>query len=190
MLLITGLGNPGKKYEKSRHNVGFMAIDALAADLGIKFSLDKKRNAETAKYTMTFPEQKKKVRIVLVKPQTYMNNSGEAIGKVTKYYGIKPNAIWVIHDDIDIELGILRIRFGGSSAGQKGVQSIINHLGTNDFYRFRVGIKPASGLKIPIEKFVLKNFSKAEDKIIRFKIKELVGVIKESCDRGIENTTL
>ncbi len=190
MLLIAGLGNPGKKYAKTRHNIGFMAVDALAKDFGVNFKDDKKKNAQIAEYIMTFPNQKKKVRIVLAKPQTFMNNSGEAITKISKYYGIKPSSIWIIHDDIDIDLGIIRIRYGGSSAGQKGVQSIIDHLKTTNFYRFRFGIKPQNKKIGPTEKFVLKNFSNSEQSITKIKIKELIEVIKESCDRGIENTTL
>lgn len=189
MLLIAGLGNPGDKYKDTRHNVGFMALDALAANFDVDYKEDKKRNAEVAEYTMTFPGQKKKVRMVLVKPQTFMNNSGEAVAKIAKYHGVDSRHVWVIHDDIDIDLGIVRTRFGGSSAGQKGVESIIAHLGTQDFYRFRFGIKPEEGQKIPAEEFVLKKFSKDERAVVDLKIKELVEIIKESADRGPEPTT-
>lgn len=190
MILIAGLGNPDKKYEKNRHNVGFMALDELALSFGVDFKEDKKRNAHTAEYTLTFPDQKKKVRTVLVKPHTYMNNSGEAIQKIAKYYQIKPENVWIIHDDLDIDLGLIRTRFGGSSAGQKGIQSIIDHLGTKEFYRFRFGIRPPEGQRGSSEEFVLKNFSKDERQIVDIKIKELIDIIKESADRGPENTTL
>jgi len=190
MLLIVGLGNPGTKYKDTRHNVGFMAIDAMASNLGLEFREDKKRNAMTAEYTMTFPDQKKKVRLVLVKPLTFMNNSGEAVAKVRKYYQIPEENAWVIHDDLDIELGAIRIRKGGSSAGQKGVQSIIDHLGTNEFIRFRVGIKPPEGQKGSAEDFVLKKFSKAEREIIDEEIIDIVETIKKACDCGIEATTI
>ncbi|MDD3480871.1 MAG: aminoacyl-tRNA hydrolase [Patescibacteria group bacterium] len=189
MLLIAGLGNPGDKYEETRHNVGFMVLDKLADDFGVTFKEDKKRNAEVAEYTMTFPRQKKKVRMVLVKPQTYMNKSGEAVAKIARYHGIDPRHTWVIHDDLDIELGIIRTRFGGTSAGQKGVESIISHLGTKDFYRFRFGIKPEGGQKIPAEEFVLKKFSKAEREVVDLKIKELIEILKESAEFGPEPST-
>lgn len=190
MILIAGLGNPEDKYKDTRHNVGFMVLDALAANLGIEYKGDKKRNAMTAEYTMTFEGQKKKVRLVLVKPLTYMNNSGEAVAKVQKYYQIPDENVWVIHDDLDIEMGSIRIRKGGGSAGQKGVQSIIDHIGTNEFIRFRVGILPHDGQKIPAEEFVLKKFSKAERDTIDSEIEDIVVTIKKACDCGIENTTL
>jgi len=190
MKLIVGLGNPGKKYEKTRHNVGFMVLDELASSFNLDFKEDKKKNAHITEYTMTFPDQKKKVRAVFVKPQNYMNNSGEAVQKIAKYYRIKPGNVWVVHDDLDVDLGLIRTRFGGSSAGQKGVQSIIEHLGTKDFYRFRFGIRPPDGQRGNSEDFVLKNFSKEEKQIVDIKIKELIDIIKESADRGPENTTL
>ncbi len=197
MILIAGLGNPGEKYKNTRHNVGFIALDALAQNFGIDFQEDRKRNAETATYTMTFPGQKKKVRIVLVKPTTFMNNSGEAIEKVRKYFGILPSNVWVIHDDLDVDLGSIRIRKGGSSAGQKGVESTERNLGTPSFVRFRVGIRPndtppEGGHKQPraAETFVLERFSKSERQIIDTTIDSLIETIHQSCDKGIEITTL
>lgn len=182
MLLIAGLGNPGDKYSKTRHNVGFMVLDALANDFSVSFKEDKKRNALVGEYTMTFPGQKKKVRMVLVKPQTFMNNSGEAVAKVARYYGVDPRHTWIVHDDLDIDLGIIRTRFGGASAGQKGVDSVIECLGTKDFYRFRFGIKPEGGQRIPAEEFVLKKFSKDERVVVDLKVKELVEILKESAE--------
>jgi PTH1 family peptidyl-tRNA hydrolase len=191
MILIVGLGNPGEKYSKTRHNVGFMVLDALADNLGIDFKEDKKRNALTAEYTMIFEGQKKKTRLVLVKPLTFMNNSGEAVQKIRKYYQIPEENIWVIHDDLDIDLGLIRIRKGGSSAGQKGIQSIIDSLGGyNEFIRFRIGIRPDDGQKGSAEDFVLKKFIKAEQKIVDGEIIDLVETIKKACDCGIEPTTI
>jgi PTH1 family peptidyl-tRNA hydrolase len=190
MLLIAGLGNPGDKYKDTRHNVGYMVIDALADDLGIDFKEDKKRNALIAEYTMTFEGEKKKTRLALVKPLTFMNNSGEAVAKVRKYFQIPEDNVWVVHDDLDIELGAIRIRRGGSSAGQKGVQSIIDHLGTNEFIRFRVGIRPESGQKSSAEEFVLKKFSKKELPTIKSEVVDLVETIKKACGCGVEQTTI
>lgn len=203
MLLIAGLGNPDTKYKDTRHNVGFMVLDALAKDLGVAFKEDKKRNALVAEYTMTFEDERKKTRLVLVKPLTYMNNSGEAVAKVRKYYQIPEINIWVVHDDLDIELGSIRIRKGGSSAGQKGVQSVIDHLGTNEFIRFRVGIKPEDGPSSAqkpglragrqpgsAETFVLKKFSKIERGIIDREAVDIVKTIKKACDCGVELTTI
>ncbi len=189
MLLIAGLGNPEKKYENTRHNVGFLAVDALAYDLGLGWKKDKKSNAIVVEHTHTFPDQKKKVRILLIKPLTYMNNSGDVVQKIAKFYKVKPENTWVIHDDIDIDLGIIRVRFGGSSAGQKGVQSIIDSIGTN-FYRFRIGIKTEKTAGMPSERFVLEKFTKDEKKIIDLKIKELTGILKEGFNKSLNNSTL
>lgn len=189
MILIAGLGNPEKKYEKTRHNVGFMVLDALALDLGVTWKEDKKRNAMIAKYDYSFPGQREKVRVILAKPLTYMNRSGDAIRKIAEYYQIKPKNIWIVHDDIDINLGNVRIRFGGSSAGQKGIQSIIDNIG-NGFYRFRVGIGTEKSNLMPSEKFVLSKFSRREKKIIDDKIEEIIGFIKKYIESGPKETTI
>ncbi|MBI2042670.1 MAG: aminoacyl-tRNA hydrolase [Candidatus Nealsonbacteria bacterium] len=140
MKLIIGLGNPGKKYEKTRHNFGFLAIDEL-----------QKQTPKDA---------------ILLKPDTFMNKSGKAVKEKAAYYKIKPQDIWVIHDDIDLPLGEYKISRGQGSAGHKGVQSIIDELGTKDFNRIRLGICPASGKPSNVEDFVLQKFTAEEEKII------------------------
>lgn len=189
MLLIAGLGNPDKKYEKTRHNVGFMVVNALANDLGLTFKEDKKHNSLITEYNHTSNNQKDNFKIVIVKPQTYMNSSGDAIQKITNYYKITPENVWIIHDDIDINLGTIRIRKGGSSAGQKGVQSIIDNIGY-DFYRLRFGIKTEKSKKIPSEKFVLKKFSIGEKIIVDRKINELVTMIEDNFTNGLSQETI
>ena len=136
MFLIVGLGNPGKKYERTRHNVGFMALDAL------------KR--------VELPN------VILVKPQTFVNNSGKAVKSLTKNYKLKTKNLVVIHDDIDIPLGKIKVSVGHGSAGHKGVDSIIEELGTKNFTRIRVGIQPEKGKPRDVETFVLKNFTAKE----------------------------
>lgn len=190
MILIAGLGNPGEKYEKTRHNIGFIVLDELAAKFGAEFKEDKKKNAQIAEHTMNFEGQAGKTRLLLVKPQTYMNDSGVAIAKIVNFYKLRPkDQVWIIHDDLDIELGTIRVRLSGSSAGQKGVQSIIDCLGTEEFIRFRIGIKPSSRQIVRAEDFVLKKFTINEKRIIENKIKEVVDIITNSVDKGIEKTT-
>lgn len=192
MILIIGLGNPGKKYEKTRHNIGFMVLDAFAKEVKADdFKIDSRRNAKIANGMLTFPSQKKHVRFVLAKPQTYMNESGRAVKALADFYKVRTeDQLWVVHDDLDIELGTVRVRLSGSSAGQKGVQSIIDYLGTDQFTRFRVGIKPKEGQKIPAEEFVLKPFSKDEKSIVDSEIKQVVELLTESCDQGVVNQSI
>lgn len=152
MKLIVGLGNPGKEYEKTRHNVGFMIVDALANN----WKLEKKLESELSEATIG--DQK----VLLAKPQTFMNSSGEAVQKIAHFYKIDPTDVVVLYDDIDLEFGKLRVRHGGGSAGHNGIKSILQHLG-DDFIRFRVGVRNET-LKNPIatDKFVLAPFSQAE----------------------------
>ena len=185
MLFLIGLGNPGIKYKNSRHNAGFMVLDALAAKLNLTWQENKKFNAMLAG----------NAGIILVKPQTFMNNSGQAARALLNYYKILPktlgiltarnsdlaNKLVVIHDDIDLPLGKFKIQTGHSSAGHRGAQSIINALKTQNFTRVRVGVaNELVRAKIPPDKFVLENFT-AEEKD---KLKQLTSfVIKEILNR-------
>lgn len=189
MILIVGLGNPEKKYDGTRHNVGFAALDFFAKEIGAEFKMSEKFNAEIAESTVQF--KTKRVRAMLIKPQTYMNLSGEAVAKVVNFYKFRPeDQVWIVHDDLDIELGTIRIRLKGSSAGQKGIASIIERLGTDSFIRFRIGIKPTAGQDKPAEQFVLEKFRPEERKIIESEIKDLSKIIIDSMDKGIINTSV
>jgi len=162
MILIVGLGNPGQKYERTRHNVGFRIIDEFAKENNFPaFVFSKKSNAEISEREM---DGKK---IILVKPQTFMNSSGSAVKTIAKNLKLETKDLFVINDDIDLPIGTLRISVGKNSAGHKGVQSIIDSLGTNEFMRFRIGIAPSDGKHSKTEEFVLKNFNKDEEKIIK-----------------------
>lgn len=186
MIVIAGLGNPGKKYENTRHNVGFMVLDKLKEEFNTSFKTSDKFNSETAEATLTFPNEKKHVKVLLVKPQTFMNESGEAIAAISNFYKLRAeDQLWIVHDDLDIDLGSIRIRLKGSSAGQKGIESIIEKLGTDRFVRFRVGIRPKEGQKNPAEEFVLEKFKSSEKKVVAEKIEEVVKIINESLDKGI-----
>lgn len=133
MKMIVGLGNPGKKYENTRHNAGFIAIDGLAEKLNVTIAKQK----YNALYEEVFINGEK---IILVKPQTFMNLSGESVIQFVHYYDIDPEDILVISDDMNLAVGKIRIRLKGSSGGQKGIQNIIDLLGTNQFPRLRIGI--------------------------------------------------
>lgn len=136
--IVCGLGNPGSAYALTRHNAGFMAIDSLAASLGVK--IDRLRHsALTARCEIGGRKG------ILLKPQTFMNNSGLSVSDASRYYRIYPHEIIVIYDDVSLPVGALRIRQSGSSGGHKGMNSIIDYLGTDDFPRIRIGIgeKPA-----------------------------------------------
>ena len=140
MKLIVGLGNPGKKYELTRHNIGFMVLDQLEKiDLdGFKLTPFRLENRFKARITQTGGVGEK--RVIFAKPQTYMNNSGEAVKKIMDYYKISLDDLVVICDDMNLELGVIRIRKSGSDGGHKGLSSIIKYLKTENFVRFRVGI--------------------------------------------------
>ena len=133
MKIIVGLGNPGKEYEKTRHNAGFLTLDKVAASLNVDITTKKFK----ALIGETFIKGEK---VILVKPQTYMNLSGESLIKILDYYDLDASDIFVISDDLDLPVGQLRIRENGSSGGQRGIQNIIQHLGTNVFLRLKIGI--------------------------------------------------
>ncbi|MDD4333388.1 MAG: aminoacyl-tRNA hydrolase [Patescibacteria group bacterium] len=206
MKIIVGLGNPGDKYKSTRHNAGFMAVDALAEKLGLKWTLNKKFKAEIAtdnspllgKERTGLPAQAG-VRLILAKPQTFMNLSGESAQAILSYYKLLPKfslpslirrglggghkntdlsqILTVIHDDLDIELRKFKTSIDSRSAGHNGVESIINHLKTKNFTRIRIGIKTEMREKIPGDKFVLQKFSKEELTTINKVITEIIDQI-------------
>ena len=158
MKLIVGLGNPGEKYLYTRHNIGFMIVDLIAKTLGVEFKLDKKFKGEVAK-TDSY---------IFLKPQTFMNLSGDSVRLIADFYKIEPKDILVIHDDLDFEVGEVKKQFARGSAGHNGVSDIINKLGTNEFYRIRVGI--GSNDQVSSEDYVLRNISKEDLKNIQSQI--------------------
>ncbi|MDP3057039.1 MAG: aminoacyl-tRNA hydrolase [bacterium] len=183
MKLIIGLGNPGEKYKKTRHNAGFMALDKIAANFPLDSARGKqlKFNAEISEGMIDGE------KIILAKPQTFMNESGKAVKAIADYYKINVADIIVIHDDLDIQLGKYKIARGRTSAGHKGVQSIIDALETKDFTRIRIGIgiedKPLDKLgakQILTKEFVLENFTAEEQKIINAVVEKTIPVILNS----------
>ena len=127
--LVVGLGNPGREYERTRHNAGFWWVDALARDLGATFKKESKFHSEVAKAGSVW----------LLKPMTFMNRSGQAVGALCKFYQIQPDEILVAHDEMDLPAGGLKMKVGGA-AGSNGVKDIVSHVGTRDFWRLRIGI--------------------------------------------------
>lgn len=170
--LIVGLGNPGKEYENTRHNFGFIALDCI-----------QNSNEEL------FGAQK----ILFEKPQTYMNDSGKAVKKIADFYKISPEEILVLHDDLDLPLGEIRISQNSGAGGHKGVQSIIDNLGSKNFTRIRLGIKPAGNnflVKlfkkfIPAEKFVLQKFSENEEPLVEQAAQKAKEVAKLLINEGL-----
>lgn len=169
MKIIIGLGNPGKEYEKTRHNVGFMALNFIQsrdpAFSGSRKEYKKKLHSiivEQAKVIEGGNKVESANRIILVYPQTYMNESGTAVKEIIAFYKSDPEKILVIHDDIDLPLGAIRYSKSSGAAGHKGVQSIIDSLGSQNFPRLRIGIENRENPDMPTEAYVLQNFSKNE----------------------------
>jgi len=182
MIIIIGLGNPGEQYKNTRHNVGFMAIDAFAKINNFpEFKLQKKSNALISE--KLFGDEK----IILAKPQTFMNESGKAVRAITKPYSLNPKPlVAVIHDDIDLAIEKIKIVQERGSAGHKGVESIIKSIGNDGLIRFRVGI--GSEENTLAENIVLKNFSAEEQKIIDESIQKVVGALDLFVKEGLEKT--
>lgn len=195
MKFIVGLGNPGVKHEKTRHNLGFMVLDAFFKNYASpkeSFKTEKKFQAEIAEIIWQ-PKKGKEEKTMLVKPQTYMNASGISVSQIVNFYKISANDIWVIHDEIDLPLGAMKIRLGGSSAGHKGVESILEKLKTDKFWRFRMGIgaqksktnNQKSKLRA-IDDFVLGGFGESERGKAREIIKKGVKAIEAGLEEGLE----
>ena len=158
--LIVGLGNPGREYRGNRHNIGFMVLDKVAERLETSFSKMKMDGLMTA---IRYQNQ----RLILVKPQKYMNLSGKVVASYLRFYKIPLENILVIYDDVDLPFETLRLKPDGGDAGQKGVRSIITELGTKEFPRLRVGIDRPSG-RTPVSDYVLQDFSQQEREWLPF----------------------
>ncbi len=159
--MIVGLGNPGPNYRANRHNIGFQCVERFAA----RFHIDASKMQMKAMTADGWVQQEgKRQRVLLVKPLTFMNASGDAVGALAHYYQVEPAEIIVIHDDIDLAQGKLRLRLGGSSGGQNGIKSMINRLGTDAFARVKVGLGRPPG-RMDAAAYVLQDFSKEEEAI-------------------------
>lgn len=171
MKLVVGLGNPGKEYTRTRHNVGWLILDRLAGEEHWQTST--KANAAYLKTELDG------AMVELLKPTTYMNNSGQAVAYAVKKHSLAPADIIVVHDDKDIPLGESRVQKARGAAGHNGVQSIIDHLGTNNFWRIRVGVAPANRAISDTADFVLGKFTKEEQQQLRPVLEHVIEEIKK-----------
>lgn len=178
--LIVGLGNPGRKYANTRHNIGFMVIDELAR----RYAITKFKNERRAAVGDGMISEK---RVMLVKPQTYMNRSGQAVRALLDFYKLEPADLLVIHDHLDIPLGTLRIRSGGGAGGQNGIKDIINHLGTQEFARIRCGISRPPG-SMNAADYVLQPFTKDEAITAERVIDRAADAVESWLTVGLDNT--
>jgi PTH1 family peptidyl-tRNA hydrolase len=179
-LIVVGLGNVGKQYNRTRHNIGFECINAFAHHNNFPDWIEKK----DLKCFLT-KQLLGDTTVILIKPSTYMNLSGEAVQAVQHYYKLAPGAIMVVHDDVDVSFGAIRTKFGGGDAGHNGLKSVIQYSG-NDFYRIRIGIANDKMAAIPLENFVLMAFSSDEQNKLPLIYKQVNSIIKEF----IENSTI
>ncbi len=193
MYLIVGLGNPGKQYEKSRHNIGFVVVDKanfnfsrhsgipLAAGKFPTFKLNKKFKCQISKGDVGGE------KLIIAKPQTFMNNSGEVVTAISHFYKIPTHHIIIVHDDLDLPLGEFKIQQNRGAAGHNGVQSVIDRLGTRDFIRIRIGIASSDTAKTGAD-FVLAKFSKAEMAKLQKTLEQVVEAVKSIVSQGLEKT--
>lgn len=202
MKLIVGLGNPGEKYKKTRHNLGFMIVEKFIKDFESVRNTTWENSAKFKSEISQIEWQRRSTssgqasfeKVILVKPKTFMNNSGLAIKIITDFYKIPADNIWIIHDDIDLPLGNLKIRFGGASAGHHGVESAMEHLGTDKFWRFRMGTglgNQKSNIKDQkmrnVEDFVLSDFTGSEKGKLKHLIKRGVTALETSLEDSLES---
>ena len=180
-ILIAGLGNPGPKYEGTPHNAGFLVIDKLLETYGQKPETSKKLDAQTAKFSIA------DTSIILAKPATFMNESGTAVKKMLNFYNLDPSSLWIVHDEIDLVLGNIKIIKNRGSAGHKGIEDIMLKIGAKDFVRFRIGILPAhlpkNRSELVMNKFVVSKFSGEEKETFQ----KSIDLAKDAIIFAIEN---
>jgi peptidyl-tRNA hydrolase, PTH1 family len=178
-LLVAGLGNPGREYEQTRHNVGWLVADELARRHGGSFrSRFSGRVAEVRLGDL---------RLALLKPETYMNESGRSVGAAARFYKVPPEQTLLVHDDVDLEEGRLQARLGGGLAGHNGLRSIAQHLGTNDFLRLRIGVgRPGRGDRRPVADYVLSPFDPAFD--VDALVARAADAVEQLAAEGLEAT--
>lgn len=180
MKLVVGLGNVGDKYCFTRHNVGFMVVDKWAVMNNVSFKEEKKLKCFIGKFRNSNDD------IMLVKPTTFMNLSGEAVIAVMNYYKINLEDVIVVYDDLSLELGKMRFRPSGSDGGHNGIKSVIKMIGTSNITRLKIGIGPQP--PIPAEHFVLQNFYKDQLEVLKPVLKRAIAGIEYYFDNGIQKT--
>lgn len=179
--LVVGLGNPGPKYAANRHNVGFMVADVLARRVGGRFAVSRKARAEVCEARLGVGGP----RVVIVKPLTFMNLSGSSVGPLAQYFGIAPESVIAVHDELDIPYGQLRVKRGGGEGGHNGLRSMSKVLGTKDYVRVRFGIGRPPGRQDPAD-YVLKDFAKAERADLDLNLELAADAVEAVIEKGVE----
>jgi peptidyl-tRNA hydrolase, PTH1 family len=194
MKLIVGLGNPGEKYEGTRHNLGFVVVDQFLKNQksakGAVWSANKRLKSDIAVIESSDPHE----RVILAKPQTFMNNSGMSVSLLLNYYKVDPSDLWVVYDELDLPLGSIKMRFGGAAAGHHGVESIMEKVGTDKFWRFRMGIGETRTKELVVgrhnfkdaSEFVLGGFKASDQGKVRELIKHGSKAIETALEKGME----
>ena len=177
MYLIVGLGNPGERYSNTRHNIGFSVVDSVAAHFNLTIT-------RTEQHALVLETVLWRSRVVLAKPLTYMNASGAAVGALAEMYAVSPDRILVIHDDIDLPLGRIKIVASAGAGGHKGVSSLSNRLGTNKFPRIKIGVgRPPDG--IPVVDYVLSRLTAEEQMVLADNMDLLLQGIRLFLEKGV-----
>jgi peptidyl-tRNA hydrolase, PTH1 family len=184
--LVVGLGNPGPTYAGHRHNVGFLVADELARRTGATFSTPRGIRAQVAE-TRLGPPGPDQPRLVLVKSRTFMNESGAPVSGLLKYYKVEPTSLVVVHDELDIDPGQLRVKLGGGDNGHNGLKSIRRSLGTGDFYRVRIGVGRPPGRQDPAD-FLLSNFPASAREDVAVEVQRAADAVESLVERGLERT--
>jgi PTH1 family peptidyl-tRNA hydrolase len=179
--VVVGLGNPGPSYARTRHNIGCLVADELAARTGGKWKQHKQVKAEVIETRISG------IRTVLAKPRSYMNESGGPVSGLLKFFKVEPVNLIVVHDELDIDFGVLRCKFGGGDNGHNGLKSVRASLGTGDWYRVRVGISRPPGRQAPAD-YVLKPFSTTERRELDLHVNRAADAVESLLTEGLENT--
>ncbi len=186
MWLIAGLGNPGPSYARNRHNVGFRVADELAGRVAAQFRAPARLRADVAEGHLG-PPGPDSIRVALLKPRTFMNDSGAAVSAACRYYRADPGRLIVIHDELDLDPGTLRVKYGGGDNGHNGLKSIRRSLGTGDYFRVRFGVGRPPGRQDPIS-FVLSDFPARERDDVEIEVARAADAVESVIMSGLQRT--
>ena len=178
--LVAGLGNPGREYEHTRHNLGWVVLDALAKKHGLAWKRAPQFDAEIARWDVGAARTR-----WLIKPLTFMNDSGRAVGALARFYKIEPPAIAAVYDDLTIDLGLIKVTTTGSAGGHNGVESLLEHLGSG-FVRYRLGVGPKHPAQMDMADFVLGKFTSEQQLLVNQKLDHYVFGLELLLSRGVE----
>jgi PTH1 family peptidyl-tRNA hydrolase len=185
--LVVGLGNPGPAFASQRHNVGYRVADVVAQRIGVRFSAKRGMRAEVAEGRVASPGVDASSRLVLAKSRTFMNETGAAVSRLLSYYKLQPAQMIVVHDELDIDPGQLRVKFGGGDNGHNGLRSIRQSLGTGDFFRVRIGVGRPPGRQDPAD-FLLSNFPPSAREDVEAEIIRAADAVESLVLVGLDRT--